>query len=76
LRVQGNVAGRQVILIDDVLSTGSTLLAAKEVLEEAGATALLAITCGKTVYDFQTKPFKRQVVELDDELREYEPANL
>ncbi|WP_431674452.1 phosphoribosyltransferase family protein [Rhizobium leguminosarum] len=74
LRVQGNVAGRSVVLVDDVLSTGSTMLAAKEALEEAGATVLFAITCGKTVYDFHTKPFKRQVVELENELHEYEPV--
>lgn len=74
LRVQGNIAGRSVVLIDDVLSTGSSMLAAKETLEEAGATVLFAITCGKTVYDFQTKPFKRQVVQLENELHEYEPV--
>lgn len=76
LQVHRNVEGCEVVLIDDVLSTGSTMLAAKEILEEAGATVLFAITCGKTVYDFQTKPFKRQVVELDEELHEYEPANV
>ncbi|MDK1378230.1 MULTISPECIES: phosphoribosyltransferase [unclassified Sinorhizobium] len=74
LEVQGNVEGRRVVLVDDVLSTGSTMLAAKEVLEEAGANVLFAITCGKTVYDFDTKPFKRQLVELGDELYEYMPV--
>jgi phosphoribosylpyrophosphate synthetase len=75
LTVKGNVDGSDVVLIDDVLSTGSSILASKEVLEEAGANVLFAITCGKTVYDFSTKPFKRQFVELDDELREYQPAD-
>jgi phosphoribosylpyrophosphate synthetase len=74
LRVRGDVEGRKVVLIDDVLSTGGTMLAAKEVLEEAGAQVLFAVTCGKTVYDFNAKPFKRQIVELENELREYQPA--
>ncbi len=75
LDVLGNVTGRKVILIDDVLSTGGTMLAAKEALEDAGAKVLFAITCGKTVYDFNSKPFKRQVIDLQNELREYQPAD-
>lgn len=71
LHVRGDVSGRKIVLIDDVLSTGSTLLAAKDALEAAGATVIFAITCGKTVYNFDLKPFKRQQVELVNELREY-----
>lgn len=74
LSVRGNVDGRDVVLVDDVLSTGASILAAKEVLEEAGARVLFAIACGKTVYDFNTRPFKRQLVKLEEETYDYQPA--
>ena len=74
MTIRGNVKGRDVVLVDDVLSTGASILAAKEVLEEAGARVLFAITCGRTVYDFNTKPFKRQVIKLKDEIYDYQPA--
>lgn len=73
LSVRTNVKGRNVVLIDDVLSTGSSILACKDVLEAAGANVLFAITCGKTVYDFTAKPFRRQSVDLQGELHEYQP---
>lgn len=72
LEVIADVYGREVILVDDVLSTGGTMLATMEVLEEAGATVLFAIACGKTVYDFDLKPFGRQQVELENEIHDYE----
>lgn len=74
MTIRDNVKGRDVVLVDDVLSTGASILAAKEVLEEAGARVLFAITCGRTVYDFNTKPFKRQVIKLEDEIYDYQPA--
>lgn len=73
LSVRADVDGRDVVLVDDVLSTGSSILACKDVLEEAGANVLFAITCGKTVYDFTTKPFRRQSIDLQGELHEYKP---
>jgi len=64
--------GKDVVLIDDVLSTGGTLLATMEVLEEAGANVLFAVVCGKTVYDCQLKPYGRQEIELLNEIHECE----
>ncbi|MFS2150682.1 phosphoribosyltransferase [Rhizobium sp. Rhizsp42] len=72
LEVIADVDGKDVVLIDDVLSTGGTLLAAMEVLEEAGANVLFAVVCGKTVYDCQLKPYGRQELELVNEIHEYE----
>ncbi|MBP2611444.1 phosphoribosyltransferase [Agrobacterium pusense] len=66
------VDGKDVILVDDVLSTGGTMLAAKEALEEAGANVLFAIACGKTVYDFELKPFGAQQIDLEDEIHDYD----
>jgi ComF family protein len=43
-RVTSNVEGKDIILIDDVTTTGSTLLEARRVLLDAGARSVIAIT--------------------------------
>ncbi|MGY2052420.1 phosphoribosyltransferase family protein [Methylobacterium sp. JK268] len=69
-----DVAGKNVVLIDDLLTRGGNMLAVKEVLEEAGANVLGAVVCGKTIYDFETKPFGRQVCELTEEAGDFSKA--
>jgi phosphoribosylpyrophosphate synthetase len=71
LHVEGSVKGKQVILIDDLFSTGSSLLAAEEALTAAGCTVLGAITCGKTIYDLDTPHFGEQEFELTEELADW-----
>jgi ComF family protein len=46
------VAGRRIVLVDDVSTTGATLDACAEVLRECGARAVLALTAARVV----TKP--------------------
>jgi uracil phosphoribosyltransferase len=70
MQVSSTVNGRDVVLVDDVLSTGSTFLAAKEALEAKGANVLFGIACGRTIYDFETKPFKRQSITFEEEIHE------
>ena len=49
LEARKGVKGKQVVLIDDLVTTGGSLLACKDCLEAAGAKVLGAITCGRTV---------------------------
>lgn len=71
MTVTGDVRSKNIVLIDDVITTGSTLLAAKEVLEHAGASVLGAVCCGKTIYDLETKAFGKQSLILESELHDY-----
>jgi hypothetical protein len=66
-----DVRGRRVILVDDLLSTGGSLLACRDTLETAGAEVLGALTCGRTIYDFDTKPFGTQEIDLVEELADW-----
>jgi phosphoribosylpyrophosphate synthetase len=73
LQIDDAVKGKRVVLIDDLFSTGSSLLAAKDALEEAGCTVLGAVTCGKTIYDLDTPHFGEQEFELTAELADWQP---
>lgn len=72
--VSETVAGKDIVLIDDVISTGSTLLAARDAIEAAGGNVLVAIACGRTIYDYDTKPFGLQSIDIEQELRDYHPG--
>jgi len=72
LATAADLKGKKIVLIDDLLSTGGSLLASKDFLEEKGAIVMGAVTCGKTIYDFKTKPFGRQSLKLTEELADFE----
>lgn len=61
------VRGQAIVLIDDLLSTGTILLAARQRLRAEGAVVLGAVTCGQVVHDFTAMPFGRQETWLDDD---------
>lgn len=43
-----NIAGKNILLVDDVTTTGSTLIEASKTLKSAGAKKIIAITIAKT----------------------------
>ena len=71
LAAEASLKGKKVILIDDLISTGSSLLAAADALTAAGATVLGAVVCGKTIYDLNTPNFGEQEFELTTELADW-----
>jgi predicted amidophosphoribosyltransferase len=44
----GRVAGRRVVLVDDIMTTGATLDAAARALRRAGACHICAMTVART----------------------------
>jgi hypothetical protein len=70
LRVGADVQGKDVVLIDDILTTGASLLACQDRLIAEGAKVVGAITCGRTVYDKSEPPFKARTMELAEELHD------
>jgi phosphoribosylpyrophosphate synthetase len=71
LVADASLNGKKVILIDDLITTGSSLLAAADVLEKAGAKVLGTVVCGKTIYDLNTPHFGEQEFELTSELADW-----
>jgi predicted amidophosphoribosyltransferase len=70
LRQGAVVNGKDVILIDDVVTTGASLLACQDRLIAESANVIGAITCGRTVYDKKEPPFKARTMELTGELHD------
>ena len=71
LTCTNEVRDRSVVLIDDLLTRGGTLLAARGVLEAAGANVVGAITVGRTMYNKDILAFGRQTFDLDHELADF-----
>jgi len=71
LQADPAVKGKRVILVDELLSTGGSMLACADCLKAAGAEVVGAITCGRTIYNFDTPPFGTQEFELTAELSDW-----
>ena len=71
LKVNADVKGKRVVLMDEVLSTGGSLLACADCLRAAGAEGIGAITLGRTIYDFETPAFGTQEFDLTAELSDW-----
>lgn len=48
-RITGNIEGKEVVILDDVLTTGQSMADYKEEIERCGGKVVAAIFCGKTV---------------------------
>jgi len=52
----GKISGRSVVLVDDVLTTGATVLEAVRVLQEAGVTGIWGVVFARTLPDRRLEP--------------------
>lgn len=48
-RISGNITGKEIIIIDDILTTGQSVADYKEEIERCGGKVIAAIFYGKTV---------------------------
>jgi hypothetical protein len=76
LEAKREVKGKNVVLIDEIVTTGGNLLASQDKLVEAGATIVGAVTCGLSVYDVkEAPPFKPRSFDLTEQLKDYSAAS-
>jgi ribose-phosphate pyrophosphokinase len=61
--VIGEVSGKRCILLDDMIDTGGTLVAAAELLKEQGATEVWAMATHGVLSDPATERLKNSVIE-------------
>lgn len=71
LNVDTSLKSKKVVLVDDLVTKGSSLLACKDALEKAGAEVIGAVVCGKTIYELDTPHFGEQEFDLTSELADW-----
>lgn len=65
------VTDRPIVLVDDIITTGGSMLAVRDFLVEQGGNVVCGIACGKTTQ--ATEPsFKLRQFELDDHVGEFD----
>ncbi|MXN63577.1 hypothetical protein GR183_01560 [Stappia sp. GBMRC 2046] len=73
LKIAAEVGGRNVILVDDIVTSGNTLLAASDAIEAAGGKVVCAVACGRTVKN-RIRAFKLRSFELVRKRQPEEPS--
>jgi len=71
LEATPQVGGKNIVLIDEIVTTGGNLLACQDSLIAAGANVVGAVTCGLSVYDVKEPPFGARNFELTEQLKDY-----
>tara|TARA_R110002020_G_scaffold36894_31_gene111010 strand:- start:2557 stop:3219 length:663 start_codon:yes stop_codon:yes gene_type:complete len=66
IEVVGDKLPDRVVLVDDVVTTGGSLLAAKDRLNERGVEVPFAIVCGRTTHEIEPA-FKKRSFELQEQ---------
>ncbi|WP_185753755.1 phosphoribosyltransferase [Selenomonas sp. AB3002] len=66
------ISGKTIFLLDDIVTTGNSLIAGKELLLEAGAAKVYPLAMGRTVLEPETpyanKRERENPVNMDDKL--------
>lgn len=65
------VRGREVVLVDDVMTTGATLSACAAALKKAGASRVLGLTLARATPQFPDPDFAEPAQAIDDVEREW-----
>jgi predicted amidophosphoribosyltransferase len=60
-----------IVLVDEIITTGGNLLACLDRLTDAGAKVIGAVTCGRSVYDLKEPPFGARHFDLTEQLQDY-----
>ncbi len=72
MRVLGEIPAQRIILVDDVVTQGGHINAARRRLEAGGATVVCGIVCGRTVWDMSQNPWDASVDEFYDAAHGFE----
>jgi hypothetical protein len=65
--VEGASIDGPVVLVDDLVTLGGSILAARDRLREVDVEPVCAFVAGRTVHDFLTTPFGRHVLSVEDD---------
>lgn len=69
--IDNSHAHRPVVLVDDLVTSGASMLAVKDRLVAAGYNVLFAVACGRTQPTLE-KAFKPRAFELDEHIGEFD----
>lgn len=72
MTLTGMPSTNPIVLVDDILTSGNSILASYDVLKRSGINVKCAIVCGFTDHDVSASAFERRTHHLETELREFD----